>query len=172
MRLVNGSDSREGRVEIRVNGTWGTVGATNFSFIDALVVCFTLDNLAAEKVFQPNAFGRGGSPPSFTLGCRGYERSILDCPISNFSCVPAASAGVKCSHGQWSVYFVFTAYTRDFAVDWLIFKLVQLCSYWFLLLCVVMVSACICVLMIGSIICSLLCIHCCPFDSRSCIVGI
>ena len=39
MRLVGGSDSSEGRVEIQVAGVWGTVCYNNWGDIDAEVVC-------------------------------------------------------------------------------------------------------------------------------------
>ena len=39
VRLVGGSDSHEGRVEICYNNQWGTVCDNFFSSIDARVVC-------------------------------------------------------------------------------------------------------------------------------------
>ena len=39
IRLRNGLTSREGRVEICVDGTWGTVCHSGWSYNDARVVC-------------------------------------------------------------------------------------------------------------------------------------
>ena len=39
VRLVNGSISQEGRVEVCVNDVWGTICGTGWNKIDAFVVC-------------------------------------------------------------------------------------------------------------------------------------
>ena len=39
VRLVGGSNQYEGRVEICINGVWGTVCDDAFSGVDAITVC-------------------------------------------------------------------------------------------------------------------------------------
>ena len=39
MRLVGGNSSLEGRVEVCMNGGWGTVCSRDWDFSDATVVC-------------------------------------------------------------------------------------------------------------------------------------
>ena len=117
---MNGSDSSEGRVEIRVNGTWGTVCATNISIYDAFAICRWLGYSGTEiKISKPNAFGIGEYPPLITLGCTGFWESILDCLISNSSCLLAASAGVKCSNSQLLVY-VYVVCTAYVHIEWIV----------------------------------------------------
>ena len=100
VRLVDGRDSSEGRVEIKVNGTWGTICDHHFSLYDAQVICRVLGYDGAERVNQSNGFGDGEYPPLFALECTGVEKSVLECLTINSSCLPgASSAGVKC-HGQ------------------------------------------------------------------------
>lgn len=39
IRLVNGSNKREGRIEVCIDNTWGTVCNDRFHVIDARVAC-------------------------------------------------------------------------------------------------------------------------------------
>lgn len=39
VRLVNGSFTTEGRVEVCSNGIWGSICSTKFTAIDAYVIC-------------------------------------------------------------------------------------------------------------------------------------
>ena len=101
MCLAGGSRSSEGRVEIWVNGTWGTICPTNFSTYDAQVICRVLGYDGIVNAIQSNVFGVGEYPPLFTLECTGSEESIQNCLISNSFCLVATGAGVKCYNGQW-----------------------------------------------------------------------
>ena len=59
LRLVGGQSANEGRVEICINGVWGTVCHSGWSSNDATVVCRQLGfsgsgiNFALSKCFLP-----------------------------------------------------------------------------------------------------------------------
>ena len=60
IRLVNGATPREGRVEINVNGTWGTVCDKGWSPNDARVVCRQLGYCGYKALsYYEHNFGRG-----------------------------------------------------------------------------------------------------------------
>ncbi len=43
VRLVNGSISQQGRIEVCHNNIWGSICGTGFNYTDAYVVCKELD---------------------------------------------------------------------------------------------------------------------------------
>ena len=104
LRLVNGTTEYEGRVEVRINGTWGTICDRYPSFHDASVICRQLGFSIAERASANSAFGVGPYNTSITyLSCSGYETSISGCYYytgPNRYCDPAQyTVGVLCSDG-------------------------------------------------------------------------
>ena len=103
IRLVGGSDSHEGRVEIYLFGRWGTVCDSYFSFTDAVVVCRQL-GYSIDSDWRNRTFGRGsGFIWLQYVECTGYEANLLQCRASGFgiaysSCISYyRHAGVICS---------------------------------------------------------------------------
>jgi hypothetical protein len=66
IRLVNGSVPSEGRVEVNINGTWGTVCDDFFDIRDATVVCTQLGYSSSISPFTRAHFGQGSG--------EGWER--------------------------------------------------------------------------------------------------
>ena len=101
IRLVNGSSIYEGRVEILVNGQWGTICDDYWSNTDASVVCrhlgFAADGAIAR---QQAAFGQGTGPIVLDdVQCDGTELTLTDCPSNKVfvhNCRHNEDAGVHC----------------------------------------------------------------------------
>ncbi|XP_019639431.1 PREDICTED: uncharacterized protein LOC109481341 isoform X1 [Branchiostoma belcheri] len=101
IRLVGGSLSNEGRVEVLHNGQWGTVCDDSWDINDAHVVCRSLGYPDAHQHTTQASFGPGsGSIWLDDVGCRGTEGSLADCPHNgwgNHNCGHSEDAGVVCS---------------------------------------------------------------------------
>ncbi|KAJ8027600.1 Deleted in malignant brain tumors 1 protein [Holothuria leucospilota] len=98
IRLAGGNDTA-GRVEVLLNGEWGTVCDDSWDIQDATVVCRQLGFPAAISSPSKAFFGRGqGLIHLDNVACKGHEKSILDCPRSkNLNCGHSEDAGVVCS---------------------------------------------------------------------------
>ncbi|XP_071497094.1 scavenger receptor cysteine-rich domain-containing protein DMBT1-like [Diadema antillarum] len=101
VRLVDGETPREGRVEVYLNGAWGTVCDDFWGLDDAEVVCTSLGYRGAENALSEAAFGQGtGDIWLDDVSCTGTETSIVDCGISGIgvhNCGHSEDAGVRCS---------------------------------------------------------------------------
>ncbi|XP_038052441.1 deleted in malignant brain tumors 1 protein-like [Patiria miniata] len=101
VRLVGGSDSMEGRVEVFWNGAWGTVCDDLWDIQDATVICRELGIGEAYAAPIRAAFGWGtGDILLDDVGCTGNEETVFDCParsLGDHDCRHSEDAGVRCT---------------------------------------------------------------------------
>ncbi|XP_035745294.1 scavenger receptor cysteine-rich type 1 protein M130 [Egretta garzetta] len=100
-RLVNGSTACEGRVEVEVLGTWGTLCASHWDLSDAHVLCHHLNCGFAESIPRGGHFGRGIGPVwRDSFHCDGTETHLGQCPMTALGASPCShenNAAVICS---------------------------------------------------------------------------
>uniref|UniRef100_UPI00358DF01C galectin-3-binding protein n=1 Tax=Myxine glutinosa TaxID=7769 RepID=UPI00358DF01C len=100
VRLRDGWSSVEGRVEVYVEGRWGTVCSVGWDMADANVVCRSLGFHNATEALSGAEFGKGSGPIHLgNVNCKGNEVSILDCQenlIRKTDCKHWQDAGVRC----------------------------------------------------------------------------
>ena len=91
----------EGRVEICLNNTYGTVCDDFWDMLDASVVCKQL-GYSPGAMHMSSFFGSGSENQSIFLDnvvCQGTESSLLECvtnPIGEHNCDHSEDAGVRC----------------------------------------------------------------------------
>ncbi|XP_071839533.1 scavenger receptor cysteine-rich domain-containing protein DMBT1-like isoform X3 [Apostichopus japonicus] len=101
IRLVNGSDANSGRVEVLINGTWGTVCDDLWDLEDATVICRQLGYPGANEAYRSSFFGQGSDPIWLdNVECSGKESHISECRYNSFgenNCQHHEDAGVACT---------------------------------------------------------------------------
>ena len=99
LRLVNGSSYLEGRVEVWLNGAWGTVCDDEWDIDDAIVVCRQLGYGRASSALRSAHFGPGSGAIVFDdVDCSGFEIKLQECPKSTHAdCLHSEDAGVVCT---------------------------------------------------------------------------
>ncbi|XP_078397295.1 scavenger receptor cysteine-rich domain-containing protein DMBT1-like [Cetorhinus maximus] len=101
VRLEDGANNCNGRVEIFHNSTWGTVCSDYWDLYDAQVVCQQLNCGSAIQATTGASFGRGIGPIWLDdVLCDGSESSLDQCvarPWGQNNCRHSEDAGVQCS---------------------------------------------------------------------------
>ena len=100
IRLVGGSTSREGRVEVNINNEWGTVCDDSWDINDARVVCRQL-GFGSPRSAPGNArFGQGSRRILLDdVSCTGIETSLASCThrgVGLHNCGHSEDASVVC----------------------------------------------------------------------------
>ena len=101
IRLMGGTNEREGRVEIMYQGIWGTICDDGWDDIDAAVVCKELRFFNGVATRQAQ-FGSGTGPVWLRrVSCSGNESKLSHCihtgAGNTLRCSHARDAGVQCS---------------------------------------------------------------------------
>ena len=110
LRLVGGATANEGRLEILLDGQWGTVCDDYWGKPDADVACRALGyaegSVAAATQFAGAHFGAGAQSMPIWLDnvqCAGTETGLLACPrryspaVGTHNCRHNEDVGVRCA---------------------------------------------------------------------------
>ena len=115
VRLVDGSTSYEGRVEVYHNGEWGRVCGDGWDLNDAQVVCRQLGYDSAIGASSKGYHGwESGQIRLTDVNCVGTELTIKDCLHRGWrteNCTRGdGDADVRCStlNGNFNLHYNFT----------------------------------------------------------------
>ncbi|XP_027716099.1 lysyl oxidase homolog 4 [Vombatus ursinus] len=101
VRLRAGAQAGEGRVEMLMNGQWGTICDHKWNLISASVLCRQLGFGSAREVLFGAQLGQGLGPIHLSeVRCSGYERVLSDCSAHDAAqsgCQHENDAAVRCN---------------------------------------------------------------------------
>ncbi|KAM4702927.1 neurotrypsin-like [Rhinophrynus dorsalis] len=107
VRLVDGESTKEGRVEVFLNGEWGSVCDDGWTDTDALVVCRQLGHRGPAKARTMAYFGEGQGPIHLdNVECSGSENTLSECRKQDsgiHNCWHSEDAGVICDYAEKKV---------------------------------------------------------------------
>ncbi|XP_062433648.1 scavenger receptor cysteine-rich type 1 protein M130-like [Rhea pennata] len=85
LKLVNGGGPCAGRVEVKLQGQWGTIADDTWDIEDAEVVCQQLGCGSAKSAHSSIRFGKGSGPIHLALvDCHGNESAIWKCDVKGW----------------------------------------------------------------------------------------
>lgn len=119
IRLVGGNNHGEGRVEIKINGIWGTICDDNWNLQNAQVVCRQLGFDKAMEALPNAQFGPGSDNMPILLDdviCYGNELSLSQClfpPIGQHNCQHYEDVGVRC----YCKFFFYLPEKQDYCIQ-------------------------------------------------------
>ncbi len=122
LRLVNGVEEGEGRIEVYHNEQWGTVCDDEWDANDAMVVCKQL-NYTGGFARKEAAFGAGSGPIWLDgVVCSGTELTLHECSHLGWGindCSHGEDAGVKCFNiGKVALYItIFLLELVNYYID-------------------------------------------------------
>ncbi|XP_071804223.1 scavenger receptor cysteine-rich domain-containing protein DMBT1-like isoform X2 [Asterias amurensis] len=101
VRLVNGTTTHEGRVEVYFKCQWGTICDYIWGLKEADTVCRQLGYPSASHAWSGAHFGQGSLPIILNqVACNGNESSLVECNhddwFNNQYCNHGQDAGVTC----------------------------------------------------------------------------
>ena len=116
IRLVGGHNDHEGRVEVLINGNWGTVCDDGWSIHAGNVVCRMLGLGPASSAPTSAAFGSGTGDIFFDgLSCLGTEEDLSECRHhvhGDHDCSHSEDAGVICEPGNVEYFVSISLYNN------------------------------------------------------------
>lgn len=100
VRLVEGPDVSEGRVEVYFSGVWGVVCGAGWDAVDAAVLCHSLGYTEVSSFRNNISFKLDNGTLWMTeVQCNGDESSLIHCSHSGWGkngCAENQAAGVRC----------------------------------------------------------------------------